>query len=866
MNSDAEQGLPEEQIPIRRKKFGLNKFPEAKPLSGFKLFLQQFKSPLIYILIVVGVVVLFLEDYPANLIQGGFVFAAVFINAIFGFWEERKASRTFEALKKILKTKTVVLRGGRKKEVFQEEVVPGDIICFSLGDKIPADGRIIEYNDLKISEAALTGEWLPASKNAGVLPADTHLADRDNMVYAGSLVEAGEGKAVVTAIGLRTEMGKIAALVKEAKEEKTPLQKKLTRFSQVVGGVIGLFTIFIFAGGLVRGREIVEMFGTSAAVAVGGIPEALPVVMTLILAVGMQKLARKKGLVRKLASVETLGSTSIICADKTKTLTQGKMKASEVITLERDFKIDPKLKDSVYTLTLEIATLCNGAFIENPEQPWQKWKVGGNPTDQALLLAGAQSGILKPELERDSPVLQTLPFDSAKKYQAVLVQKEDEYFIYVSGAPEEIMVISSQVQTQKGPKKMDIKSLTRLYSKLRYLTYDGRRVIALAYRKNRSLSQRAIKDLTFVGFIALKDPLRPDVKGAFATCMKAGLRPIIITGDHKSTAKAVARELELEVKDENIIDGKELDLLSDEEMARQVENFKIYARTEPRHKIRIVQAWQEKGEVVAMTGDGVNDAPALTKADIGLALGSGTEVAKEAADLVLLNDSFNIIVKAIEEGRVILDNLRKAIAFILANSFTEVILVGMSIILGWPLPLLWMQILWNNLIEDTLPDLALGFEPKEKGVMERRPASSQTPLLTREMKALIFGIGIIRQFLILGLFWFLWSRLGLTLEYARTMAFGAIVIDTAFVLFSFKNLRKNIWQINLLDNKLLLLSAVLIFLIFAAAVYLSPFQVLLQTVPLGLGSWAILILLALVSVALIETTKWYFISRRFTEK
>ncbi len=864
MDSDAERGLPEEQIENRQKKFGLNKFPEAKSPSRLQLFLQQFKSPLIYILIIVGVAVLILENYPHNLIQSGFVLAAVLINALFGFWEEKKASKTFEELKKILKAKTVVVRDGKKKEIFQQEVVPGDIIVFSAGDKIPADGRIIEALDLRISEAVLTGEWLPAEKKTEVLPSDTPLADRDNMVYSGSLVEGGKGRAVVTATGLKTEMGKIATLVKEAEEEKTPLQKKLAKFSKVIGVVIALFTIFIFIGGVIRERDPVEMFETAAAVAIGGIPEALPVVMTLILAVGMQRLARKKGLIRKLSSVETLGSTSIICTDKTKTLTEGKMTADEILTLEEAFKVGETAENPVYLLALEIATLCNEAFIENPEDHPDKWRLGGTPTDKALLMAGGKSGVLRPELERETPILQTLPFDPAKKYESVLVQKDGKYFIYVSGAPEKILELSSKVETKKGPQKLDQEDLTKLYQKLHGLTEKGQRVIALAYKKNKSLDREEIKELTFVGLVGLKDPLRLDVKEAFVTCRKAGMSVVIITGDHKVTAKTVAEELEFDIKDENIIDGKELDLLSDEELEKQIQKFKIYARAEPRHKIRIIRAWQEKGKVVAMTGDGVNDAPALQKADIGLALGSGTEVAKQASDLVLLNDNFNIIVEAVEEGRVILDNLRKAITFILSNAFSEVILVGMSVILGWPLPILWIQILWNNLVEDTLPDLALGFEPKEKGVMERGPSSPKTPLLTKEMKTLIFGIGIIRQFLILGLFWFLWSYLGRDLAYARTMTFGAIVIDTAFVLFSFKNMRRNVWQINLFDNKLLLLGSASIFAVFSAAVYFGPFQTLLKTVPLGLASWGVLIGVGLVSVALIEITKWFFISRHLS--
>ena len=836
LNSDPEKGLSEKEVKSRQEKFGKNLIPEQLPFSSLRLFLEQFKSPLIYILIIAGIVTLALKAWTDAIV----IFLAIFINALFGFWQERKTSKILEKLKKVLKTKATVLREGQKMEIFQEELLPGDIIYLKAGDKVPADGRLIEAENLKISEAVLTGEWIPSQKTTKILPKETPLADRENMVYMGSLVEAGFGKAICTETGERTEAGKIALLVQKTKEEKTPLQRKLTGFGKIIGILIGVICFFIFVGGLLREGDPLEMFEASVAIAVGGTPEALPIMMTIILTVGMERILRKKGLVRKLSSVETLGSTQIICFDKTKTLTQGKMELAKIVSEDEN-------------LALKIAVLCNEGFIENPKDSKENWKIRGSPTDKALLKAGIERGLLKPELEKKSL---------------------EKYFLYVVGAPERILE----------------KSLNKegWLEKLESLTEKGLRVIGVGYKEISNLKFQGVpksakqvwgriqtsnlpnlnelaNDFNFVGLIALKDPLRPEVKEAIEICKKAGMKPILVTGDHKLTAIAVAKEVGFKVSEENILEGKDLDRLSDGELEKILEKIQIFARVEPKHKMRIIRAWQEKGKVVAMTGDGVNDAPALKKADIGIALGSGTEVAKESSDLVLLNDSFSIIIKAIEQGRVILDNLRKSISYILADSFTSVILIGFAkIIFGWPLPILPVQILWNNFVEDTLPDIAFAFEPKEKGIMKRKPVPAKAPLLTKEMKILIFTTGLIDEFLMLILFWYLWGKLGLNLDYVRTVIFGTVCIDTAFVVYCYKSLRKNIWQINPFSNKWLVISSIVVFLAFALAVYFPPLQSLLHTVPLGIGSWLILIGIGILSMVLIEITKWYFISRKET--
>lgn len=848
LKTDTNKGISEKEAAIRRKQFGPNKLPEEKPLSQIQTFLEQFRSPLIYILIISGTITLILKEWTDTIV----IFLAVILSTIVGYIQENKASNALRELKKVLKVRAICFREGREKEVLQEDLVLGDIIILKAGDKVPADGRIIQGSNLRINEAPLTGEWLTAGKHSRVLLKEIPVADRENMVYMGTIVEDGEGKAIVTGTGLETEMGKVAVLIRETREEKTPYQKKLSYFSAIVGIIITFVCFFIFLEGLIKGEGFVEMFTTAVAVAVAAIPEGLPVAMTVILALGMQRILKKKGLVRKLSAAETLGSTSIICTDKTLTLTQGKMEVSEIMSKDKTF-------------CLKIAVLCNEAFIENPQAPKKSWKIRGRPTDKALLLAGEKMGLDRLDLEKKFPKIDEIPFNSRNKFIATIHQGPKENFFFVSGAPEKIINLSSKIKKKK--EEMIGKSqLLELNRDLEDLTGRGLRVIAVAYKKTREkkLKIRNLKNLTFVGFIGLKDPLRKDTKKAVEICRKAGMKLIIVTGDHLLTAWAVARELDLDVKRENIIEGNDLDRLSDKELQKRINKIYVYARVEPRHKLRIIQAWQNKEEVVAMTGDGINDAPALKKADIGIAFGSGTEVAKEVSDLVLLNDNFSIIVAAVEEGRAILDNIRKVITYLLSDSFTEVVLVGVSIIFGWPLPIAAVQILWVNLIEDGLPGIALAFEPKEKDLMEQKPGGHEVPLLTREMKTLIFIIGLITDLLLLGLFFWLMKYSGYEIPHIRSIIFAGLAIDSLFYVFSCKSLRRNLWQINFFSNKFLILAWIFGVLMLLLAFYLPPFQTLLKTVPLNLFDWQLILGLGLINIALIEATKYYFIARQQT--
>ena len=845
LESDAEKGLNAKEVETRQQRFGKNKLPEERPLSRLRIFFEQFRSPLIYILVIAGIITLILKDYTDAVV----IFGAVFLNTIVGFFQENKASKALRELRKIIKYEAKVLRGGNLKIIEPDELVPGDIIILNPGDKVSADGRIIDSQNLKINETILTGEWFPANKKIDILPEETPLADRDNMVYMGTIVEDGKGRVIVTATGLNTEIGKIALIVRETREEKTPYQKKLIHFSKIVGVIICSLCVLIFVIGIVSGREFVEMFTTAVAVVVAAIPEGLPVAMTVVLALGMQRILKKQGLVRRLVSAETLGSTSIIATDKTGTLTEGKMKVADII--------------GDRFLTLKAAVLTSEAFIENPDSAREKWIFRGRSTDKALLEAGIEAGI-DHHGEFEKRKIAELPFNPANKFAAILVQDDKDEILYACGAPEKILELSNLTEANKG----------KWQDKLEELAQKGSRVVASAYKKlNRdrvsvnlseigSLSADLITNLTFTGFITLMDPIRPEVKEAIKVCRQAGMRPIIVTGDHRLTAKAVAEELGFQLSQDSILEGKDLEAFSDEEFTKILDKIQIYARVEPKHKMRIITAWQNKGEVVAMTGDGINDAPALKKADIGVALGSGTEVAKETADLVLLNDSFSIIVAAVEEGRAIIDNIRKVITYLLSDSFTELILIGSSLVLGLPLPVLAAQILWVNLIEDGLLGIALAFEPKEKDLMTHQPLNHNASLLTKEMKFLIFIIGFATDFLLLGLFFWLIKYSGYDISHIRSIIFAGLAIDSIFYVFSCKSLRQNLWQINILSNRFLIFAWLFGVVALFAALYTPLLQTLLKTEPLNIFDWQLIVGLGLLNIVLIEATKWYFITKK----
>jgi Ca2+-transporting ATPase len=853
-----EKGLSFDEVIKRQKKYGQNKLPEEKRLTSLVIFLDQFKNPLILILIIAAFIALFLKEF----IDFGVILVAVLINVIIGFLEENKSEKTLKQLTRMVKYYAKTIRQGEEHLIESEDLVPGDIIIVEAGDIVPADARIIFSHNLQVVEAILTGESLPSNKKAGILKEGTILADQENMLFMGTMVTRGKAKAVVVATGLKTEIGKIATLIQETGETKTPLQKKMTHLARLIGIIIAGLCLILFIIGLLIGRPFFEMLLVSVAVAVAGIPEGLVIAVTVCLAIGMQRILKRKAIVRKLVAAETLGSTTVIATDKTGTLTEGKMSIAHILP------INEELKEEI----LKICLLCNNAIIENSHNELKEWIIHGDTTEVALILGAVQAGLDREEILKNYPRLDEIPFESEKMYMATLHEirnlksvlrlslrtpcacrtGEIRNIIFVKGAPEKILSFCHLSSEENYKIKEEVKKLTS----------KGLRVLAFAQKEvefqKKSLFDEDLNEMKYLGLIALKDPLRPEAKQTIFECYEAGIRPIIVTGDHRLTAEIIGREIGL-IKDKNILEAKDLDKISDQELRQIVKKIDIFARVEPKHKIRIVNALKENQEVVAMTGDGVNDAPAIKAADIGIALGSGSEVTKQAADIVLLDDNFKTIIETVKEGRIIFDNIKKIIVYFFCSNFVEVILIGSSIIFDWPLPVLAAQILWVNIIEDALPAMALAYEKGEPDILKSKPRGHSTSIFDSEMKFLVFVVGILTDLILLGLFWYLFRYTHYTLNQIRTIIFVGLGIDSLFFIYSCKSLKRNLWQYNLFDNKFLNLSVISGLLMFLVAIYLPFFQKFLRTVPIGFSEWLMLICLGLINIILIELGKAIFI-------
>ncbi|MFH1896191.1 MAG: HAD-IC family P-type ATPase [bacterium] len=820
-----EKGLTKHEAKSLLVKYGANEIERKRELPALKILVSQFKSPLIYILFFAGVVTLFLGKTADSTV----IFLAVFVNTALGFFQETKAEKSLIALRKLIVPQTFVLRDGREEQIEASQLVPGDLVALKTGEKIPADGLVVEAVVLHVNEAILTGESLPVQKSK-----------EQNEVYMGAVIVSGRGKMLVTKTGMSTKMGQIAGGLLETIEEDTPLKKKITRFSKTLTYVFSAICVLIFVEGIYRGRGFLEMFELVVATAVAAIPEGLVITMTVILSLGMQRLLKHKALVRKLLAAETLGGVSVICADKTGTLTEGVMRV-----VKSDF-VNPELG-------LRASILCNNLTypLELAMWDWAKAQV-------------KDGGITR--IAEANERLDEIPFSSKNKYFAALYENE----LFVSGAPEKIMAASNM------PEKEKEECLKRLDN----YTSSGLRVISFAFlksdnskylgsqmsflRKADSSSPNSLEDmgLNWLGMLAFEDPVRVEVKQALNACKKAGIDIKVVTGDYKETAVAVLRKLDLIGKgaDLKVLEGYELSKMTNEELAKRVGNTVLFVRTNPEDKIRIVEALQKNGEVVAMMGDGVNDALALKRADIGVVVGNASEVAKETADMVLLDSNFSTIVAAVNEGRVIFENIRKVMLYLLSDSFTEVILISAALFLGTPLPILAVQILWINLIEDGLPGLALAFEPEEEGLMREPPKKKTEPILNVEVKVLVFIIGIVTDLFLLGLFLFL-LRKGLNLPIIRTIVFAGLAVDSLLYVFSCKSLRRNLWQGNPFSNKFLNVSVLIGFLMLFLGIYLPALNGLLGTVPLAFGHWVLIMGLGIANILVIEAVKWVFIRK-----
>ncbi|MBT5808178.1 HAD-IC family P-type ATPase [Candidatus Uhrbacteria bacterium] len=855
--SVAAGGLSAKRVAKLTKKHGLNRLPTKKSDPWWRLLLSQFLSPLIAILIVAAIISGILHEW----VDFGVITVAVVLNTIIGFAQEFKANKALEHLKSLVQPRAMVVRGGKEIEIGAEELVPGDILLLHTGDRIGADARIIESVDLQVNESALTGESMPIDKMTEVLGKGVTMAERLNMVYAGTSVVAGRGRAIVVATGLKSELGVIARLVEETDETDTPLQKQLSQLARWIAVGVVVIVALIYLIGVFRGQSLVHMFEISVALAVAAIPEGLMVSVTIILAIGMQRILKRKALVRRLVGAETLGSVSIICTDKTGTITEGEMSVVDVVTLsDRTSLKEVTKKDDVAWKILTISALCNDASAVREKG---KLVTKGSPTERALLLAAIDRGFDLEKLIKTHERTDEIPFSSTSKFMVTQNKWGASQAQFAKGAPAKILAFCSHYeQSGKRTKLTDI-SRKKIEDQVDGLTSEGLRLIAFGTKEKVKglLDDEHLEGFTFLGFVGLRDPLRANARQQITAAKRAGVRTVIITGDHPQTARAIGTEAGLVTGPESVVTGAELDTWTDDELQKRAGRVSIYARVEPRHKIRIVRAWQARGDVVAMAGDGVNDAPAIKAADIGIAVGSGTEVAKQASDLVILNNDLGTITSAIAEGRVIFDNIRKVTVYLMADSFTEIILIGGSIMMGLPIPLLPAQILWINLVADTFPNIGLTLEPPEKDVMKIPPRPRDEPVLNREMLMLIFIIGIITDLVLFVLYIWLIGEID-SIETIRSIMFAAVGIDSLIYIFAVKSFRRSIFRINPFSNLYLVGGVLIGFSLMLLALIHPFFQSIFQISPLRLSDWGLLLIIAVIKLVAIEAAKEIFIIRK----
>ena len=858
-------GIQTDSLQSRIRKYGRNTLPEEKPLSITRLFLSQFHNPLIYILLVAFGISLSM----GHLSDAIFIIVVLLINTTVGFYQEYKADRSILALKKIVSVSARVIRDGNLKEVDSTELVPGDVFMLRAGDKVPADARIIESKNLKINESNLTGEWAAVHKKEGVVEKDTSLGDRTNSVFMGTLVEEGSGKAIVVEVGSHTAIGNIVSLVKETIERKTPLQKKLSKLSRLTGGFVLFVISLVIIIGYFQGQSLADIFIASLALAVSAIPAGLLPAITVILVLGMNRILKQKGLVRKLVANETLGSVTVICTDKTGTLTEGKMQVSHIFASKDELfnngdGLPPKeAKNGVesHILALKTSLFTSEAFIENPNDELAEWIVRGRSTEQALVLASAHAGLEQRTLNKEYKIIEQQPFDSSKKYAVSIREFGGKRTLYVTGAPEIVLDKSHYVHCEKDSHLEDSKRVA-LTVKIDNLAKKGLRVVACAYReidKDVSLENidELLKSLIFIGFIALKDPLREETKQSIAETKRAGIRTVLITGDHRHTALAIATEVGIEASEDTILEGKEVEEMDEKVLKEKAKTVNIYARVSPEHKLKIVRALQANDEVVAMVGDGVNDAPALKAADVGVAVGSGTDVAKEVADVILLDNNFKTIVKAIEQGRVVYENIRKVFVYLIADDFSELFLFLAAMIFGLPLPLVAAQILWINLVEDGFPDIALTTEQETAGVMDEKPRDPNESILSKPMRKWMISIFFVTGSAAFLSFVGFWNMTG-DLEKARAMIFALMCLDSLIFAFAVRSFKRPLWRKDIFSNYFLNGAVLIGLFLLASAVYFTPLQKLLSTQSLVATEWAMILLISTVEIILLEIFKKKF--------
>jgi len=855
--TDFSVGLTDQEAEKRLEQYGPNELEQKGRKSIWAMLAEQFSDFLVIILIIAAIISGLLGEVTDSVI----ILMIVILNAVLGVVQENKAEASLEALKKMAAPNAKVRRNGNPEIVPSAKLVPGDVVVLETGDFVPADIRLLETSNLKIQEAALTGESVPVEKSSEALKAeDIPLGDRINMAYSGSLITYGRGRGIVVETGMSTQMGRIAEMIQTEEGVKTPLQKRLEVLGKTLGIAALAICAVIFLVGVLYGKDIFAMFLTSVSLAVAAIPEGLPAIVTIVLAIGVQRMIERNAIIRKLPAVETLGSATIICSDKTGTLTQNKMTVEKLfynggfVDARDPQKLDPE-KDKHLQILITSGILCNDSQVN--EVDGEK-KTIGDPTETALVDLGLRLNMDKRDLDSQAQRVDEVPFDSDRKLMTTVHKYGEAYRVYTKGAPDALLERCTRVLADGIIKEMDSDMRLLIQNANDAMAKDALRVLAAAYKDVKSIpdgdKQNALEnDLIFVGLFGMIDPPRPEARDAVKLCKRAGIKPIMITGDHRVTAVAIARDLGILEREEEAITGAQLEDMSDEELKQRVKQFSVYARVSPEHKVRIVKAWQEWGQIVAMTGDGVNDAPALKRADIGAAMGIvGTDVAKEAADMVLTDDNFATIVAAVEEGRRIFANILKAIQFLLSCNIGEIFVLLVATLLNWPEVLLPIHILWVNLVTDSLPALALGVDPAEKDIMDRKPRDPNSRVFDSGMVRRILYQGIMVGGLTLAAF-----RIGLrtSLQVGETMAFAVLALSQLVHSLNMRSNRHSIFKVGLGSNPQLIGAICLSGLLQIAVVTVPFLSGIFKVAPLAAEHWLEVALLSLAPLAIVEIVK-----------
>jgi len=868
---DASVGLSSNELKKRRSLYGKNSLTKKEGTSLIKLFFLQFHQPLVYILLAASVITALLDEW----VDSSVIFGVLLVNAVIGFVQESKAIKAIDSLANMSRVNATVIRDDQKVIIDAKELVVGDIVILYSGDKVPADMRVLRLKELQIDESSLTGESVAIQKNDEILEEDTLLADRKNMLYSSTLVTYGSAVGIVIAVGDSTEIGNINKMIANADILQTPLTKKISFFSKILLYVILVMAAITFFIGTLRGEPMLDMFMASVALAVGAIPEGLPAAMTIILAIGVSRMAQKNSIIRKLPAVETLGSTTVICSDKTGTLTQNEMTVKEIYTPGELYEVSgvgyaPEGKitqngnevplNEVLKECLVAGVMCNASVLVKEDN---KYKINGDPTEGALIVSAQKAGVKKDDLKEELTHIDTLVFESEHQYMASHYRSSDEDFspVYIKGSVEKILQRSDcYLGADCEEKDIDIEKISKVAHEM---ALKGMRVLAFA-RKHKDEDGDAISHhhirggLTFLGLQGMIDPPRPEVIDSIKSCHSAGVSVKMITGDHSVTALAIADQIGIKTdSDIKSFNGKELKELSDEELFSKVNSVNVFARVAPEQKLRLVKALQATDNIVAMTGDGVNDAPALKQANIGTAMGiTGTEVAKESADMILTDDNFSTIKDAVEEGRGVFDNIVKFITWTLPTNVGEGLVIMFAVVIGAALPILPVQILWINMTTAVLLGLMLAFEPKETGLMQRKPREPDAPILTKLLIFRIMLVGILLLIGAFGAFWYL-QTIGISEIVARTVAVNIFVFGEMFYLFTCRSTTHSMFEIGVFSNKWLIYGVIGMTLLQVAYTYIPFMNTIFKSAPIGIFEWMIILLSSTVIYLTVEFEKKY---------